>query len=85
MAVLARTDIDAVYIAAPPTTHARYAIAAMNSGKAVFCEKPLAVEDGEATATGVFSANGIPVRLTGNVAAGPNAKSVCRSCRACRR
>jgi predicted dehydrogenase len=177
MAVIARTDIDAVYIAAPPITHARYAIAAMNSGKAVFCEKPLAVdlaegeemvnvaastglvnalnytlsdrsaavevlraihageagdvlsvdiqllfpewprefqkdarwvagreqggflrevgshyvfltdrvvgplttvqtevsygEEGETTATGLFSANGIPVRLTGNVAAGP--------------
>ena len=177
MAVVAHPDIDAVYIAAPPTTHARYTIAAMDSGKAVFCEKPLAVdlaegeemvkvaaatglvnalnytlsdrsaavevlravrageagdvlsvdiqllfpewprsfqkearwvagreqggflrevgshfvfltdravgpltpvhtevsygEDGETTATGLFSANGIPVRLTGNVAAGP--------------
>ena len=177
MAVIASTAIDAVYIAAPPSTHARYAIAAMNAGKAVFCEKPLAVdlaegeemvnvaastglvnalnytlsdrsaavevlravrageagdilgvdiqllfpewprefqkearwvagreqggflrevgshfvfltdrvvgpltavhtevsygEDGENTATGLFSANGIPVRLTGNVAAGP--------------
>ena len=177
MSVIARSDIDAVYIAAPPTTHARYAIAAMNAGKAVFCEKPLAIdvaageemvsvaaatglvnalnytlsdrsaaveviravrageagevlsvdiqllfpewprefqkearwvagreqggflrevgshyvfltdrvvgplsavhtevsygEDGETTATGLFSANGIPVRLTGNVASGP--------------
>jgi predicted dehydrogenase len=177
MAVLSSSDIDAVYVAAPPITHARYAIGAMNAGKAVFCEKPLAVDlaegeemvkvaastglvnalnytlsdrsaavevlravrageagdvrsvdvqllfpewprefqkdarwvagreqggflrevgshyvfltdravgpltpihtqisygdDGETTATGLFSANGIPVRLTGNVAAGP--------------
>jgi hypothetical protein len=28
-------------------------------------------DDGETTATGLFSANGILVRLTGNVAAGP--------------
>ena len=63
MAVITRTDLDAIYIAAPPTTHARYAIAAMNSGKAVFCEKPLAVDlaEGEemvrvATTTGVINA-----------------------------
>ena len=181
MAVITHADIDAVYIAAPPTTHAGYAIAAMDSGKAVFCEKPLAVdlaegeemvnvaastglvnalnytlsdrsaavevlravrageagdvlsvdmqflfpewprefqkdarwvagreqggflrevgshyvfltdriageltpvhtqvsygEDGETSATGLFTANGIPVRLTGNVAAGPEGYS----------
>lgn len=34
--------LDAVYIASPPNTHAAYAIAAMNAGKAVFSEKPLA-------------------------------------------
>lgn len=63
MAVIAHTDIDAVYIAAPPTTHARYAIAAMESGKAVFCEKPLAVDLSEgqqmvdvAAATGLVNA-----------------------------
>lgn len=63
MAVIARTDIDAVYIAAPPTTHAGYAIAAMNAGKAVFCEKPLAVDlaEGEemvkvAASTGLVNA-----------------------------
>lgn len=62
-AVIAHPDIDAVYIAAPPTTHARYAIAAMNSGKAVFCEKPLAVDlaEGEqmvavAASTGMVNA-----------------------------
>jgi predicted dehydrogenase len=63
MAVIAQADIDAVYIAAPPVTHARYAIAAMTSGKAVFCEKPLAVDlaEGEemvnvAASTGLMNA-----------------------------
>jgi 1,5-anhydro-D-fructose reductase (1,5-anhydro-D-mannitol-forming) len=63
MSVITHTAIDAVYIAAPPTTHARYAIAAMQSGKAVFCEKPLAVDLTEgkemvnvATSTGLVNA-----------------------------
>ncbi len=35
-------DVNAVYIATPPSTHARYAIAAMNAGKPVYVEKPMA-------------------------------------------
>ncbi|MEV6767086.1 Gfo/Idh/MocA family oxidoreductase [Nocardia sp. NPDC051030] len=46
--VLAREDIDAVYIASPPATHAGYTITAMKAGKSVFCEKPLAVDLSEA-------------------------------------
>ncbi|WP_086829057.1 Gfo/Idh/MocA family protein [Allokutzneria sp. NRRL B-24872] len=37
-------DVDAVYIATPPALHERYSLAALASGKAVFCEKPLAVD-----------------------------------------
>ena len=35
-------DINAVYIATPPSTHATYAISALMAGKAVYVEKPLA-------------------------------------------
>lgn len=55
--------VDAVYIATPPRFHAAYAMEAMRAGKAVFCEKPLAVDlaEGQAMAdladrTGVVTA-----------------------------
>jgi len=38
---LLREDIDAVVIATPSAAHAEQSIAALNAGKAVFCQKPL--------------------------------------------
>lgn len=35
-------EIDAIYIATPPDTHASYAIEAMQAGKPVYVEKPMA-------------------------------------------
>jgi predicted dehydrogenase len=35
-------EVNAVYIATPPDTHASYAIKAMKAGKAVYVEKPMA-------------------------------------------
>ncbi|MDB5132627.1 MAG: afr 1 [Mucilaginibacter sp.] len=37
------SDIDAVYIATLPDSHADYSIAALNAGKHVLCEKPAAI------------------------------------------
>ena len=48
--LVSRDDIDAVSIATPPVAHAETAIAALEAGKHVFCEKPMALNAGEATA-----------------------------------
>lgn len=40
----ALADVDAVYIATPPSAHASFALPALAAGVAVFCEKPLAVD-----------------------------------------
>jgi predicted dehydrogenase len=39
--MLQRKDIDAIFIATPPVFHATYAIAAMKSGRPVYCEKTI--------------------------------------------
>lgn len=48
--VIARKDIDAVCIATPDHWHAIITIAALNSGKDVYCEKPLVHSIEEAVA-----------------------------------
>jgi predicted dehydrogenase len=49
-ALLRRDDIDVVYIALPPSEHLRWTVAALQAGKAVLCEKPLALSTAEVTA-----------------------------------
>ena len=49
-AVVDRDDVDVVDICTPPGTHAEIAAAAAAAGKAVLCEKPLAVSYAQASA-----------------------------------
>lgn len=44
------SEVDAVYVATPPASHASLVTTAFEAGKAVFCEKPLAVDLAEARA-----------------------------------
>ena len=39
--LLDRKDLDVIYIATPPVFHASYSIAAMKSGRPVYCEKTI--------------------------------------------
>ncbi|TWU40474.1 Gfo/Idh/MocA family protein [Novipirellula artificiosorum] len=45
--LLDRDDVDAVYIALPPSMHAEWTLAAANAKKHVLCEKPLSISPAE--------------------------------------
>jgi predicted dehydrogenase len=62
--VIARDDIDVIDIVTPGDTHAEIAIAALEAGKHVLCEKPLAntVAEAEAMADAAARAAGRGIR-----------------------
>ena len=59
-ALLARDDIDAVYIATPHDAHVIWAHRALEAGKATLCEKPLGLNQGEVLSLyGASARNGV--------------------------
>lgn len=46
--LLNNKEINAIYIATPPSTHLEYALKALNAGKHVYLEKPMALTSKEA-------------------------------------
>lgn len=61
-AILEASDIDAVYIATLPKTHHDYALRAAAAGKAVYVEKPMAMDAAECDAMiAACAAAGVPL------------------------
>lgn len=57
-------EVDAVYIATPPDSHAQYAIEAMQAGKPVYVEKPMARSYPECLEMlKVSEETGVPIRV----------------------
>lgn len=48
--LIADPDVNAVYIATPPSTHKRYALMSIAAGKPVYVEKPMAMDHAECEA-----------------------------------
>ncbi|SCK22795.1 Gfo/Idh/MocA family oxidoreductase [Vogesella sp. LIG4] len=62
--LLANPDIDAVIIASPARFHTNLAVAAAEAGKAVFCEKPMALTLADADrAIAAAQAAGVPLQV----------------------
>ena len=49
--------VNAIYIATPPSSHFEYAIAAMEAGKPVYVEKPMALNFAESKSMAEFASN----------------------------
>ncbi|MBN2743324.1 MAG: Gfo/Idh/MocA family oxidoreductase [Marinilabiliaceae bacterium] len=61
-ALINESRVDAVYVATPPESHARYAIEAMKAGKPVYVEKPMATTLDEChEMNAVSAATGVPL------------------------
>ena len=60
--VIDADDVDAVYVATPPSSHAAYVMRAAAAGKPVYVEKPMATTTAEAEAmVGACEAAGVPL------------------------
>ena len=56
-------EVNAIYIATPPSSHATYAIMVMKAGKPAYIEKPMAVTYESVHVSTVFLRNGCPLRF----------------------
>ena len=55
-------EVDAVYVATPPSTHCEYAVLAARAGKPVYVEKPMALDHAECrTMMDACAAAGVPL------------------------
>ena len=55
-------EVDAVYVATPPSTHCEYTVLAARAGKPVYVEKPMALDHGECrTMIDACAAAGVPL------------------------
>ena len=76
-AVLSAAGTDCLFIASPPASHLTLANAAFDRGLPVFCEKPLAVDFGEARATiGRIAREGLRGAVNFSLAASPGTRAV---------
>ena len=61
-ALIADPEVNAVYVATPPSTHMHYALQAIAAGKPVYIEKPMAMDHDECQRIIAASArSGVPV------------------------
>ncbi|WP_414539341.1 Gfo/Idh/MocA family protein [Stenotrophomonas forensis] len=61
-ALIADPEVNAIYVATPPSTHMQYALQAIAAGKPVYIEKPMAMDHGECVRILDASArSGVPV------------------------
>ncbi|MCB1743227.1 MAG: Gfo/Idh/MocA family oxidoreductase [Gammaproteobacteria bacterium] len=60
-ALIEHPDVDVVYVASPPATHAAHASAALAAGRPVLCEKPLGIDlDASRALVAQAAASGVP-------------------------
>ena len=73
--LIGRDDVDIVHVATPPSSHHRLVLDALNAGKHVLCEKPLAMTREQAREVVAAGADGVIVgsALVDLVAAGHEA------------
>lgn len=61
-ALIADAEVDAIYVATPPSSHREYALMAIAAGKPVYVEKPMAVDHAECEdIVAAGEAAGVPV------------------------